>query len=55
LGVVLVVIYLGRLIVLDPANPLVLGPAALGGIVVGPVWYAWLGYSLLSDARRAAT
>ena len=51
LGVVLIVIYLGRLIVLDPANPLVLGPAAVGGVIVGPVWYAWLGYTMLTSAR----
>ena len=41
--------------VLVPTNPLVLGPAALDGIIVGPVWYAWLGYALLGDARRSAT
>lgn len=42
-GVLLVLIYLGRLVVLDPASPLVLGPAALEGFVVNPVWYIWLG------------
>jgi len=43
---------LGRLIILDPNNPLVLGPAAISGLVVGPVWYAWLGWLLYT--RRAA-
>jgi hypothetical protein len=45
-GVLLVVIYLGRLILLDPANPLLLGPAALEGFVVNPAWYVWLGVAL---------
>jgi hypothetical protein len=43
------VIYLGRLIILDPNNILVLGPAALAGVIVSPLWYAWLGYHLLTD------
>lgn len=42
----LVLIYLGRLIVFDPASPLVLGPAALEGFVVNPIWYVWLGVAL---------
>ncbi len=50
-GVLLVLIYLGRLIVLDAASPLVLGPAALEGFVVNPVWYIWLGRTLWSGAR----
>ena len=45
-GILLVVIYLGRLVVLDAASPLILGPAALEGFVVNPVWYVWLGLSL---------
>src|SRR6266700_1497325 len=49
-GALLVVIYLGRLIVLDPASPLLLGPAALEGFVVNPAWYVWLGLAL--RARR---
>ena len=47
-GVLLILVYLGRLIILDPANPLVLGPAALTGLIVGPVWYGWLGWLLLN-------
>jgi hypothetical protein len=43
LAVLLVVLYLGRLIILDPKNPLVLGDALLSGFIVNPVWYVWLG------------
>ena len=42
-GALLVVVYLGRLIVLDPTNPLVAGPAALLGFVLSPTFYVWLG------------
>ena len=48
LGVVLVAIFLGRLIVLDPANVLVLGPALVGA-ALSPIWYGWIGYLLLTD------
>ena len=46
LGILLVIIYLGRLIVLTPSNPLVLVPAALTGFILNPVWYIWLGLEL---------
>jgi hypothetical protein len=46
LGILLVLIYLSRLIVLDPTSYLVLGPAAIGA-VVSVVWYGWLGWLLL--------
>ena len=46
LGILLVVIYLGRLIVLTPSNPLVLVPAALTGFILNPIWYIWLGLEL---------
>lgn len=45
-AVLLMLIYLGRLIVITPTNPLVLVPAALEGFVVNPIWYIWLGVSL---------
>lgn len=46
-GVLLVLVYLGRLVVLDASSPLILLPAALEGFVVNPVWYVWLGVALL--------
>jgi hypothetical protein len=45
-GVLLVVVYLGRLIILEPTNPLVAGPAALVGFLVAPAWYVWLGLTM---------
>ncbi len=48
-GGLLVAIYLARLIILSPANPIVLAPAALEGFIVNPAWYIWLGFVL----RRA--
>jgi hypothetical protein len=45
-ALLLVLLYLARLIVVDPSNPLVLGPAALAGFVASPVWYVWLGLTL---------
>ena len=49
-GVLLVLIYLARLIIFSPSNPLVLAPAALEGFIINPAWYIWLGFVL----RRAA-
>ena len=46
LAVLLVILYLGRLITLDPKNPIVLVDALLSGFVVNPVWYLWLGMVL---------
>jgi hypothetical protein len=45
-GALLVLVYLGRLIVLNASSPLILGPAALEGFIVNPVWYIWLGFAL---------
>ena len=47
LGILLIVVYLGRLIVFHP-TPL-LAPAAITGLIINPIWYIWLGLSL----RRA--
>jgi hypothetical protein len=45
-GALLVVVYLGRLIIVTPTNPLVAGPAALAGFVLSPAFYIWLGMVL---------
>lgn len=54
LGILLVVLYLGRLIILDPKNPIVLVDALLSGFIVNPVWYVWLGIVLwgASSAKK---
>jgi hypothetical protein len=46
-ALLLIVLYLGRLVILDPANPIILGPALLNGFLVNPAWYLWLGLVLL--------
>ncbi len=52
LGVLLVVIYLVRFIVLDPnKSPLILIALALTGFIVNPAWYAWVGLVLLRGRR----
>lgn len=45
-GVLLIIIYLARLIILSAKNPVVVGPAAHEGFIVNPAWYIWLGLSL---------
>jgi hypothetical protein len=47
LAALLVIIYLGRLIILDPTNLVVALPAAVTGFIVNPAWYIWLGATLL--------
>ena len=45
-GALLIVVYLGRLIILTPTNPLVAVPAAATGLVLSPLFYIWLGVEL---------
>ncbi len=54
LAVLLVALYLGRLIILDPKNPIILVDALLSGFIVNPVWYVWLGVVLwgTSSAKK---
>ena len=40
------VLYLGRLIVLNAASPVIVGPALLTGFLVNPLWHIWLGLTL---------
>jgi hypothetical protein len=47
----LLVLWLGRLLVLDAHSPVIVLPALLAGFLVGPAWYLLLGRALLG-ARR---
>jgi hypothetical protein len=51
-GAALIVVYLGRLVIFSPANPVVLGVAGITGFVLSPLWYVWLGMILLNDTSR---
>ncbi len=46
-AVLLLALYLGRLIVLDPTSPVILVPALLNGFLVNPIFYVWLGLVFL--------
>jgi hypothetical protein len=46
----LVVIYAGRLTVVDPKSPVLLVAAVLAGFVVNPLWYVWLGLELRRES-----
>ena len=46
LAILLGVLYLGRLIVLNAASPLIVAPALLTGFILNPAWYIWLGLTL---------
>lgn len=46
----LVVVYVGRLTILDPKSPVLLAAALLAGFVVTPIWYVWLELELRRDA-----
>jgi len=57
LSILLIVVYLGRLILLQPTNPFLLGSAALTGFLISPLWYIWLGVVLWrrGDALKSAS
>ncbi len=46
LGILLVVIFLARLIILDATNPVVVVTVVITGFIINPVWNIWLGLQL---------
>jgi len=50
LAALLVITYLGRLIILDPANPIIVAVVLPTGFLLNPAWYIWLG--LILRGRR---
>lgn len=46
LAALMLVLYVGRLLILDPRHPLLFGAAALTGLAATPAWYLWLGLAL---------
>jgi hypothetical protein len=46
LALLLLILYLGRLVLFSPTNPLIFIPVLLSGFLVNPLWYLWLGFAL---------
>jgi hypothetical protein len=53
-ALLLVALYLGRLIVLDPTSPIILAPALLNGFLVSPIFYLWLALALVRGHKGRA-
>jgi hypothetical protein len=51
LAALLIILYLGRLIILDPTNLAIVIPVVLTGFIVNPAWYVWLGLTLWRSRR----
>ena len=45
-ALLLLVLYVARLVIVNPASPIILAPALLNGFLVNPAWYIWLGVAL---------
>jgi hypothetical protein len=39
----MIILYLGRLIILQATSIAIVIPALLEGFIVNPIWYIWLG------------
>ena len=46
-AILMLILYLGRLIILDATSLAIGVPALLEGFLVSPIWYIWLGILLL--------
>lgn len=46
-AVLMIILYLGRLIILQATSLGIVIPALLEGFIVNPIWYLWLGITLL--------
>lgn len=47
----MVILYLGRLIILQATNLAIVIPALLEGFIVNPLWYIWLGLAFLRSSK----
>ena len=52
-ALLMIILYLGRLIILQATNPAIVIPALLEGFLVNPLWYIWLGLTLMRDPDRS--
>lgn len=48
-SILMIILYLGRLIVLQATSLVIVIPALLEGFIVNPIWYIWLGLTLMRN------
>jgi len=48
-AVLMIILYLGRLIILQATSLAIVLPALLEGFIVNPIWYIWLGLTLIRN------
>jgi hypothetical protein len=46
-AILMIILYLGRLIIVQATSPVIVIPALLEGFIVNPLWYIWLGLTLI--------
>lgn len=46
-AILMIILYLGRLIILQATSLVIVIPALLEGFIVNPLWYVWLGLTLI--------
>jgi hypothetical protein len=51
-AILMIVLYLGRLIILEATNLAIVVPALLEGFIVNPLWYIWLGRMLARSPNQ---
>ncbi len=52
-AILMIILYLGRLIILQATSLAIVIPALLEGFIVNPVWYLWLGSNLIRNPGQA--
>ena len=52
-AILMIVLYLGRLVILQATHPAIVIPALLEGFIVNPIWYVWLGINFLRRPRSS--
>ena len=52
-AILMIVLYLGRLIILQATSLVIVIPALLEGFIVNPIWYIGLGFMFLRDQNRS--
>jgi hypothetical protein len=48
-SILMIILYLGRLIILQATSLVIVIPALLEGFIVNPIWYIWLGLTLMRN------